>query len=196
MNPQVRPRPSDNRGKLSLLAMLDKINSIPALQSLLLNQPPRLQQEPPAGQVDRISLSRPGQSTTMQALEQFVRAHLDEAFPKPEAEAEELEAKILYPSGATPQQVSGTIFRGVSQVIFGAYRRAHPDMTEGELEQFMVSVLQGVDKGVKEARGMLETMAAMNEEVGGAIDETLTLLHEKLNSWFDQARADLFPSQA
>ncbi|MFT7487604.1 MAG: hypothetical protein ACI9F9_003465 [Candidatus Paceibacteria bacterium] len=175
--------------------MIDNIQSLSTVQTLLPSRPLNLPEQAQGRKTDQISISKLGMGQSLKAMQEFMQAELDKAFPAPEKEKAE-KAQVLYPSGSSPQQVSGTIFRGVSQVIFGAYKRSHPEMSEKELEQFMSQVMQGIDKGVEDARNVLGSMeGGLGEETGEAIDSTLNLLKERLSGWFEETRSEMFAPQ-
>ena len=175
-----------------VITVLDKIQSQPAVQALLPTSAPKGPKPAAFKPADQLTISKLNSADGLKAMEAFVMEKLREAFPGPEVEESAEESEALYPSGASADQVAGTIFSGVTQVIFGAYQLQHPDMSEEDFEYFISEVREGIDVGVGEARSMLEATDSMGEETSSAIDQTLERLHERLNQWFTDTRASMF----
>jgi hypothetical protein len=180
-----------------VIRVLNRIQSPSAIQSLLPAGPSAQKQvSTPTRPADQLTLSKLSATDGLEAMERFVMEKLAEAFPGLESAEPVEESEALYASGASAAQVAGTIFSGVTQVIFGAYEMQHPDMSEDDFEQFIEDVRKGIKQGVGQARSMLESTDSLGEETSSAIEQTLEILHERMNSWFSDTRSSLFPSGA
>ena len=92
----------------------------------------------------------------------------------------------------TAEDLAGAIFAGITGGIFGAYVSANPDLMEEELDRFVSDVRRGIEDGVRQARGVLDTLGALPGSIDGTIDEGIGLLHEKLDVFFEDVRESLF----
>ncbi len=176
--------------------MIRNIQTNQNLKSLLPSQPVHAPQAVAGKRTDQVSISNPSQLQSLEAMEKFVMDKLAEAFPVSKAEEAAPEESALYPSGASARQVAGTIFKGVTESIFEAYQRSHPDMTEAGFEEFIAKVREGIGEGVGQAREMLQSTDSMSEEMDGAIEETLSVLHGRLDDWFAEMSSKLFGSDS
>ena len=86
----------------------------------------------------------------------------------------------------SPEAVAGRIFDGVTGFIFNAFVNQNPDFTEEELTAFRDEVVTGVEQGVSEAREILSALEALNPEVDSTINETVDILTERLDSFFEE----------
>ena len=121
-----------------------------------------------------------------------VQEHLRDAFGEFGPPLEESE--VLYPTGVSASDVADTIFRGISGGIFSAYLLSKPEMSEEDFDTFVSEVFRGVEAGVSEARGVLASMDAMTSDLGSAIKETESLLHQRLEGWIEDTREQMFGS--
>ena len=87
----------------------------------------------------------------------------------------------------SPEATSTRIF-DMATGLFGIWRDQHPDMTEDELvDSFEKVIRTSVDQGANEAIALIDT-AGFDEETKDISQKTISLLHEKLDTHFDDLR--------
>ncbi len=75
----------------------------------------------------------------------------------------------------------------ISTGLFDSFQEQHPELSQDEaLTAFVDIVKSGIDTGFSEARDVLTSLNALgNGDVAGNIDETYTLVQEKLQSFVE-----------
>ena len=98
---------------------------------------------------------------------------------------------IAQASDLSPQATAQRILGGITGYIYGAFRLAHSDLTSEDFDRFAAQVLQGFEKGLGEARGVIEGLAALTPELAAGIDRTEVLVREGLEVFFSDERRRL-----
>lgn len=93
-----------------------------------------------------------------------------------------------YASGldVSPQATADRIVQ-LSTAFFGQYQAKHPEQsTEDALHSFTTLIRGGIDKGFKEARGILEGLNVLKEgNISSNIDATYELVQKGLNAFVE-----------
>jgi hypothetical protein len=83
----------------------------------------------------------------------------------------------------TPEATAERI-ASLSTAFFSAFKEQNPEDDESAvLEKFMDTIGNGIDKGFDEARNILEGLKVLEGEIASNIDETYTLVQEKLSAF-------------
>ena len=92
----------------------------------------------------------------------------------------------------SPDGTAGRIV-SLSTAFFGAFQQQHPEL-EGDdaLNQFMDTIKQGVEKGFKEARDILQGLDVLGGDIGANIDKTYELV---MKGFDDFAAAQRKPAE-
>jgi hypothetical protein len=98
---------------------------------------------------------------------------------------------IAQPSDTSPQATAQRILGGITGYIYGAFRLAHPDASAEDFDRFAADVLRGFEKGLGEARSIIEGLAALTPELASGIDRTEALVREGLEVFFSDERRRL-----
>ncbi|MBN2340243.1 MAG: DUF5610 domain-containing protein [Deltaproteobacteria bacterium] len=92
----------------------------------------------------------------------------------------------------SPEATAERIFRGTTG-LFEIWKSQNKDMSEEELIDSFEQVLRNaVDRGASEAIGMIEARGFNEEEsVVSTARETISMVHEKFDNFFESMRNDL-----
>ena len=72
----------------------------------------------------------------------------------------------------------------LSTALFSAYKELKPEEAETQvLENFMSTIGSGIEKGFKEARGILEALNVLEGKIASDIDDTYKLVQDKLSAF-------------
>jgi hypothetical protein len=103
---------------------------------------------------------------------------------------------IAQPSDLSPQATAQRILGGITGYIYGAFRLAHPDATVEDFDRFAADVVRGFEKGLGEARSIIEGLAAFTPELASGIERTEGLVREGLDVFFSDERRRLERARA
>ena len=138
--------------------------------------------------VDRVDLSQ------SMSIEDVNRLLVTEVGRKVEKMFEEagIDPVSVADTDWSPEATAERIFRGTTG-LFEIWRAQHKDMSETELIDSFEEVLRAsVDQGAQEAIGLIEARGFENEEnVLDTAKETMSLVHEKFDSYFESLRERL-----
>lgn len=177
--------------------MIERIQPTTPLQPLFGRLPQHSGRELASYLQDQVSLSKPDRSTSMELVKQLVDRHLGDAFPLYETESAEEASKETRESN--PEGVAQSIFGRISGGLYRSIRRASPDLTKAQFEEFSASVFKGVERGLSEAREVLEGMDVLEGEIESDVKETGKLLNKHLERWIEFTTVELLgekPSDA
>ena len=88
----------------------------------------------------------------------------------------------------SPEATSERIF-GFASGMYAIWREQHPELSEAEALDEYESVIRGAtEQGFEEAMGILEGMG-LADQARDTAEETMSLLREKLDHFFDARRA-------
>ncbi|MFT7680400.1 MAG: hypothetical protein ACI8QC_004406 [Planctomycetota bacterium] len=172
--------------------MIEGIQPIPPLQPLFGRTPLHSGKELTSYLQDQVSLSKPDRATSMQLVEQLVDRHLADEFPVYEAPTEGAEEDSEEPRDATPEGVAQSIFERISGGLYESVRRANPDLSEAQFEKFSAEVFKGVERGLSEARDVLEGMEVLEGAIESDVEKTGELLNKHLKLWVESTTTELF----
>lgn len=89
----------------------------------------------------------------------------------------------------SPEATAGRIV-SLSTAFFGAFKDQHPGEDESiVLDQFMDTIGRGIEQGFKEAREVLEGLSVLEGDIASNIDETYSLVQEKLTAFVSMITA-------
>ncbi len=78
----------------------------------------------------------------------------------------------------SPEGTAGRIV-SLSTAFYDAFKQQHPGEDEGEvLNKFIDTLQKGVDRGFKEARGILDGLKVLNGDIATNIDKTYDLVKQ------------------
>lgn len=144
---------------------------------------------------ERVEIS--SQAERLRAQRQILRSVLGGVEEDADADAQALfEAagrsqyldSIAQASDVTPQATAQRILGGITGYIYGAFRLAHPDVSAEDFDRFASDVVRGFEKGLGEARSLIEGLAALTPELASGIDRTEALVREGLEVFFADER--------
>ena len=95
---------------------------------------------------------------------------------------------IAQANDLSPQATAQRILGGITGYIYGAFRLANPDASAEDFDRFAADVLRGFEKGLGEARSLIEGLAALTPELAAGIDRTETLVREGLEVFYTDER--------
>lgn len=86
----------------------------------------------------------------------------------------------------TPDGTAGRIV-SLSTAFFGSYAKQHPELSEADAAASFVELIRGgVEKGFKDARGILDGLGALKGDVAGNIDKTFALVSKGFDDFLAQ----------
>jgi len=94
--------------------------------------------------------------------------------------------KIATATDLSPQATAERILGGVTGYIYGAFRLQHPRMTHEDFDRFESEVRRGFERGLAEARELLEAIQALDGALAGEIDQTERIVREGLERFFGE----------
>jgi len=136
--------------------------------------------------VDKVSLST-GMSTRQ--IQELLTSEIGK---KVEAMFKEAGIDPLEMAGIdwSPEAVAGRIFDGTTS-LFEIWRDQHTDMNETELiDSFEKTIRKSVDQGAQEAAVLIGGLNA-DDSVTDTASKTMSILHQKYDSFFAKMRTDL-----
>ena len=75
--------------------------------------------------------------------------------------------------------------------LYGAYRDQHQDMSEEEaVNRFTQLIGSGINKGFEEARGILDGLKVLDDDIKNNVDRTYDLVFEQLDAFREKMLAD------
>lgn len=95
----------------------------------------------------------------------------------------------------SPEATAARIVEGATGYIFKAYRTRQRGMTEGDFVKFQEQVLRGFSTGVEDAKDIFAGLQAMTPETDRWIAQTESVARQRLDKFFEQARASLRQTQ-
>lgn len=98
---------------------------------------------------------------------------------------------IANPTDTSPEATAGRILGGITGYIFGAWQLGRPNMTLGDFEEFEKAVLSGFERGLGEAKGIIDGQGKMNDELSSGIAKTEELVRAGLATFFEEQRTRL-----
>jgi Domain of unknown function (DUF5610) len=85
----------------------------------------------------------------------------------------------------------------LSTGFFDSYKKQHPGVDEATARKDFTDIIKkGVERGFKEARGILEGLKALGGDVGSTIDKTYELVMKGLNSFAAPPKDGATPDSA
>jgi len=123
--------------------------------------------------------------TNEDAFDRVVRARFDEA-----GRSEYL-ASIAQPGDISPEATAERILGGITGYIYGAFRLSRDELGSEDLAEFERGVRKGFERGMREARAILEGLRALDPELARGIDRTESLVREGLDGFFRSEREAL-----
>ena len=93
---------------------------------------------------------------------------------------------IELPEDLSASATAERILGGISGYIYRAFQLGHPDADLADLSRFKSEALRGFEQGLEEARGYIEALGDLNEELEERISETEDLVREGLEAFFDR----------
>ena len=95
----------------------------------------------------------------------------------------------------SPEATSERIF-DMTTGLFGVWRDQHPDMSEEELiDSFEKVIRSSVDQGYEEASAIISA-GGFNEQTAETTGKTMSLLHERYDTYFEELRSNLESGEA
>jgi len=89
------------------------------------------------------------------------------------------------------EATSDRIVAGTTALL-GIFARQNPELSDQELlDRFESTIRQGIDKGYREALGILEAVSTFSPEVRELGHKTMSMSHDKLTTWFAEQRDNL-----
>lgn len=172
--------------------MIERIQATSPTQPLFGRLPQHAGKEMISYLKDLVSLSKPDRPTSMQLVQQLVERHLADEFPLIEVPKNGASKNSEEHVASSPSGVAGTIFEHIRQGLSNSVSKASSALTETQFEQFSAEVLKGVDRGLSEAREVLESMHVLEGEIESDVEQTGKLLVERLELWVEITRIELF----
>jgi len=89
------------------------------------------------------------------------------------------------------EATSNRIVAGTTALL-GIFARQNPELSDQELlDRFESTIRAGIDRGYREALGILEAVSTFSPEVRELGQTTIAMSHDKLTAWFSQQRENL-----
>jgi hypothetical protein len=89
----------------------------------------------------------------------------------------------------SPEGTAGRIV-SLSTAFFDAYKTQHPGVDEADAAKSFVEIIRGgVEEGFKDARGILESLSALQGDVATNIDKTYELVMKGLDDFLAKFQA-------
>lgn len=88
----------------------------------------------------------------------------------------------------SPEGTAGRIVSFITN-MFQLFKQNNPDKSDStNIDDYMNQIFKGVDQGFSEARGILESLGALNGDIAGNIDKTYSLVQKSLKDFIDQVK--------
>jgi len=97
--------------------------------------------------------------------------------------------RIANPTDLSSEATADRILGGITGYIYGAFKLGAPEANEEDFEAFFEQVNAGFEQGLEEAMEILEGMAALDDELTAAIQQTAQLVREGLASFHETEAA-------
>ena len=102
---------------------------------------------------------------------------------EPELGENAIERAAENPEDFTPENTAERI-ASFALNFYSAYQDQHPEMSEEEGVNSFIDLMSGaVEKGVNEARGILDGMGVLEGDIAGNIDKTMALVQERFEAF-------------
>jgi len=88
---------------------------------------------------------------------------------------------------ATAQRILG----GVTGYIFGAFRLSRGELGAGDIDEFEREALRGFERGLGQARELIEGLGALTGDLDADISETARLVRDGIRSFAEEQREAL-----
>ncbi len=94
------------------------------------------------------------------------------------------------------EATSDRIVAGTTALL-GVFARQNPELSDTELlDRFESTIRAGIDRGYREALGILEAVSTFSPEVRELGQKTISMTQDKLTSWFAEQRDNLTKAAA
>ncbi|MDH3355017.1 MAG: DUF5610 domain-containing protein [Chromatiales bacterium] len=101
----------------------------------------------------------------------------------PELGDNAIERAAETPEDFTPENTAERI-ASFALNFYSAYQGQHPEMSKEDSVNSFIELMSGaVEKGVNEARGILDGMGVLEGDVAGNIDKTMALIQERFEAF-------------
>lgn len=88
----------------------------------------------------------------------------------------------------SPEATAGRIVSFITN-MFQLFKQNNADKSDSNnIDDYMNQIFKGVDQGFSEARGILESLGALNGDIAGNIDKTYSLVQKSLKDFIDQVK--------
>jgi hypothetical protein len=92
------------------------------------------------------------------------------------------------------EATSDRIVAGTTALL-GVFARQNPELSDTELlDRFESTIRAGIDRGYREALGILEAVSTFSPEVRELGQKTISMTQDKLTTWFAEQRDNLAKS--
>ncbi len=88
----------------------------------------------------------------------------------------------------SPEGTAGRIVSFITN-MFQLFKQNNPDKADSSnIDDYMNQIFKGVDQGFSEARGILDSLGALNGDIASNIDKTYSLIQKSLKDFIDQVK--------
>ncbi|MFJ3057776.1 DUF5610 domain-containing protein [Herbaspirillum sp. NPDC087042] len=88
----------------------------------------------------------------------------------------------------SPEGTAGRIVSFITN-MFQLFKQNNPDKSDSSnIDDYMNQIFKGVDQGFSEARGILDSLGALNGDIASNIDKTYSLVQKSLKDFIDQVK--------
>ncbi|MBV8622004.1 MAG: DUF5610 domain-containing protein [Herbaspirillum sp.] len=88
----------------------------------------------------------------------------------------------------SPEGTAGRIVSFITN-MFQLFKQNNQDKSDStNIDDYMNQIFKGVDQGFSEARGILESLSALNGDIASNIDKTYSLVQKSLKDFIDQVK--------
>lgn len=132
-----------------------------------------------------VNLSLNSGSSVVASQELLTRTVLDALNQELEESFGENAIQNAYEQGldVTPQATADRIVQGATS-LFARFSEKYADLSDSDrLASFLITIQSGIDKGFKEARGILDALNVLQGDIATNIDETYTLVQQGLDNF-------------